>query len=66
MAIPAEIKEVIRLASIQSEEENKLQSLRDKKQVLIAQLADVNTAIDIQHPIVQQARINLKTAAALI
>ena len=66
MAIPEEIKEVIRLASIQSEEENKLQSLRDKKQVLIAQLADVNTAIDIQQPIVQQARTNLKTAAALI
>ena len=66
MAIPEEIKEVIRLASIQSEEENKLQSLKDKKQVLIAQLADVNTAIDIQQPIVQQARINLKTAAALI
>ena len=66
MAIPEEIKTVIRLASIQSEEENKLQSLRDKKQVLIAQLADVNTAIDIQQPIVQQARTNLKTAAALI
>ena len=66
MAIPEEIKEVIRLASIQSEEENKLQSLKDKKQVLIAQLADVNTAIDIQQPIVQQARTNLKTAAALI
>ena len=66
MAIPAEIKEVIKLASIQSEEENKLQSLKDKKQVLIAQLSDVNTAIDIQQPIVQQARTNLKTAAALI
>ena len=66
MAIPAEIKEVIRLASIQSEEEQKLQSLKDKKQTLLAQLDDVNTAIDIQQPIVQQARSNLKTAAALI
>ena len=66
MAIPAEIKEVIRLASIQSEEETKLQSLRDKKQLLLAQLDDVNTSIDLQQPIVQQARINLKKAAALI
>jgi len=66
MAIPAEIKEVIRLASIQSEEETKLQSLKDKKQTLLAQLDDVNTSIGLQQPIVQQARINLKTAAALI
>ena len=66
MAIPAEIKEVIRLASIQSEEETKLQSLKDKKQLLLAQLDDVNTSIDLQQPIVQQARINLKKAAALI
>ena len=66
MAIPAEIKEVIRLASIQSEEETKLQELKDKKKILLAQLDDVNTSIDLQQPIVQQARINLKTAAALI
>jgi len=66
MAIPAEIKEVIRLASIQSEEETKLQSLKDKKQTLLAQLDDVNTSIGLQQPIVQQARTNLKTAAALI
>ena len=66
MAIQAEIKEVIRLASIQSEEETKLQSLKDKKQLLLAQLDDVNTSIGLQQPIVQQARTNLKTAAALI
>ena len=66
MAIPAEIKEVIRLASIQSEEETKLQELKDKKKILLAQIDDVNTSIDLQQPIVQQSRINLKTAAALI
>jgi hypothetical protein len=66
MAIPAEIKEVIRLAQIQSEEENKLQSLKDKKNELQAQLVDVNEKIDLQTPIVKSARIALKEAAALI
>ncbi len=66
MAIPAEIKEVIRLASIQSEEENKLQSLKDKKNELQAQLADINEKIDLQTHIVQSARLALKEAAALI
>ena len=66
MAIPAEIKEVIRLAQIQSEEENKLQTLKDKKNELQAQLADNQEKIDLQSPIVQAARIALKEAAALI
>lgn len=66
MAIPSDIKEVIRLAQIQEAEEIKFQDLKDKKTLLIAQLADMNAQIDIQQPIVQSARLALKAAAALI
>lgn len=66
MAIPSDIKEVIRLAQIQESEEIKLQELKDKKIALNAQVDDLNTQIDIQLPIVQAARSSLKAAAALI
>lgn len=66
MAISAEIKEVIRLATNLSELENKLQSLKDKKSDYQAQIADLNTQIDLVLPIVQSARQELKAAAALI
>lgn len=66
MAISAEIKEVIRLATKLSELENKLQSLKDKKSDYQAQIADLNTQIDLALPIVQSARQELKAAAALI
>lgn len=66
MAISAEIKEVIRLATNLSELENKLQSLKDKKADYQAQIADLNTQIDLALPIVQSARQELKAAAALI
>lgn len=66
MAISAEIKEVIRLATKLSELENKLQSLKDKKSDYQAQIADLNTQIDLVLPIVQSARQELKAAAALI
>ena len=66
MAISAEIKEVIRLATNLSELENKLQSLKDKKADYQAHIADLNTQIDLALPIVQSARLELKAAAALI
>ena len=66
MAISAEIKEVIRLATNLSELENKLQSLKDKKADYQAQIADLNIQIDMALPIVQSARQELKAAAALI
>jgi chromosome segregation ATPase len=55
MAIPAEIKEVIRLAQIQSEEENKLQSLKDKKNELQAQLADNQEKIEQLKQVLSEA-----------
>lgn len=66
MAISAEIKEVIRLATKLSELENKFQSLKDKKADYQSQIADLNTQIDMALPIVQSARQELKAAAALI
>ena len=66
MAIPSDVKEVIRLAQAQEYEETKLQELKDKKTALFAQVTDINTQIDVQQPIVQSARLALKAAAALI
>lgn len=66
MAIPAEVKEVIRLAIIQEAEEKSLQTLKDGKNELQERLALVNSRIDEQAPIVKAARAALKAAAELL
>ena len=66
MAIPAEVKEVIRLAIIQEAEEKSLQTLKDGKNELQERLALVNARINEQAPIVQAARAALKAAAELL
>lgn len=63
MPIPAEVLEVIRLANIQDVEEKKLQSLRDEKETLQADIDLVIHRISIQVPVVQAARAALKAAA---
>lgn len=66
MSIPATIKEVIRLANIQSIEELKLETLKSRKSEIQSELALINDQITTQHPIVVAARSALKAAAALI